>query len=253
MDNHEFITKKIHELKEKYPSLRARTDDYVFSVLCVKNHFYKDHAQIFDESDFAEIVVDGSRDGGIDILLSDPNSETSDLVIGQSKFHKTISHETILNAMRKMADFYNDMRSGHFERFSSRVQSRFLTLNAERSEDSKIHFVFYTSAPQKKSIDTDDLEKKFRAQLTVLDTIEVSILFADDIAKEIHDAESRRPSIERGIIRIDDKDNYLLYGDNAVIVNVSAFSIKELYAEHRNNLLSLNLRYHVAGGKMFDN
>ena len=88
MDNYEFIATKINALKEKYPSLRARTDDYVFSVLCVKNHFYKNPALVLNEDDFAEIVVDGTRDGGADILLTDPNSEESDMIIGQSKFHR---------------------------------------------------------------------------------------------------------------------------------------------------------------------
>ena len=245
MDNHEFITRKIHALKEKYPSLWARTDDYVFSVLCVKNHFYKDHAQIFDESDFAEIVVDGSRDGGADILLSDPNSETADLVIGQSKFHKTISHEIVLNAMRKMADFYNDMRSGHYEQFNSRVPRRFLKLDADCSDESKIHFVFYTSAPKKKSIDTTDLETKFREQFPDSSAIEVSILFAADIRREIENAESQRFTIERGKLLIDKKQNILHYGDDAVIVNVSAASIKNLFALHGKNLLALNLRYYI--------
>ncbi|MBQ3434513.1 MAG: hypothetical protein IJG24_05665, partial [Selenomonadaceae bacterium] len=64
MDTYEFITAKINQLKEKYPSLRARTDDYVFSVLCFKNYFYKNPALLLNEDDFAEIVVDSSHDGG---------------------------------------------------------------------------------------------------------------------------------------------------------------------------------------------
>ena len=247
MENYDFITTKINALKEKYPSLRARPDDYVFSVLCVKNHFYKNPALVLNEDEFAEIVVDGTRDGGADILLTDPNSEESDMVIGQSKFHRTISAETVLNAMRKMADFYKDVTAGHYEQFNQRTQSRFLTLNSERGDNSKVHFVFYTSATKKKSLDTADIEKKFRALFDDSSAIEVSILFATDIVEEIREAESRQPTVERGKIRIDDPNNYLLYGDDeAVIVNASAFSIKQLYNEHHNSLLSRNLRYHVA-------
>ena len=250
MDTYEFIATKINALKEKYPSLRARTDDYVFSVLCVKNHFYKNPALVLNEDEFAEIVVDGTRDGGADILLTDQNSEESDLVIGQSKFYKSISAETVLNAMRKMADFFKDMTAGHYEQFNQQAQSRFLAVNAERGDDSKVHFVFYTSAPQKK-INTTDIEKKFRAQFTAFDAIEVSILFADDIEKQIREAEAYKPTIEHGKIIIDAPKNILRYGDNeAVIVNASAFSIKQLYAEHGTNLLSLNLRYHITGGKI---
>ena len=160
INTYDDIKDKIAELKKQYPSLRSRTDDYVFSALCVKAHFFKNPSLVLNESDFAEMIVDSPNDGGADILFSDPNSETSDLVIGQSKFCKSISSEEVLNAMRKMADFYKDITAGHYEKFNSRVQRRFLTLNAERSEESKIiHFVFYTSAPQKK-IETADIEKK---------------------------------------------------------------------------------------------
>lgn len=248
MNTYDYILDKINAMKTQYPSLRARTDDYIFSALCIKAHFYKNPALVLNESDFAEIIVDSTNDGGADILLSDPNSEGSDLVIAQSKFYKTISSEQVLNALRKMADFYKDMIAGHYEQFNSRVQQQFLTLNAEVGDESKIHFVFYTSAP-KKGINTTRLERKFREQFPDSSAIEVSILFANDIADEIKESEARKPTVERGKIRIDETNNYLLYGDDAAIVNVSAFSIKELYAKHNINLLSLNLRYHINKGK----
>ena len=243
---YDYIVSKIKSMKEVYPSLRSRSDDYVFSALCVKANFYKNPALILNESEFGEIVVDGQYDGGADILLSDPNSEGADLVIGQSKFYKTISYEDVLNAMLKMALFYKDMVRGHYEQVNATVQRRFLTLNSEIGDESKIRFVFYTSAPQG-GIRRDRIEKKFREQFTDSTAIDVSILFASDIEDEIKESESRRPTVESGKIRIDEAGNYLQYGENAAIVNVSAYSIKQLYAQHNTNLLSRNLRYHIAG------
>ena len=243
---YDYIVSKLKSMKEVYPSLRSRTDDYVFSALCVKANFYKNPALILNESDFGEIVVDGQYDGGADILLSDPNSEGADLVIGQSKFYKTISYEDVLNAMLKMALFYKDMVRGHYEQVNATVQRRFLTLYSEIGDESKIRFVFYTSAPQG-GIRRDRIEKKFREQFTDSNAIEVSILFAADIEDEIKESESRRPTVESGKLRIDEAGNYLQYGENAAIVNVSAYSIKQLYAQHNTNLLSRNLRYHIAG------
>lgn len=243
---YDYIVSKIKSMKEVYPSLRSRSDDYVFSALCVKANFYKNPALILNESEFGEIVVDGQYDGGADILLSDPNSEGADLVIGQSKFYKTISYEDVLNAMLKMALFYKDMVRGHYEQVNATVQRRFLTLNSEIGDESKIRFVFYTSASQG-GIRRDRIEKKFREQFTDSTAIDVSILFASDIEDEIKESESRRPTVESGKIRIDEAGNYLQYGENAAIVNVSAYSIKQLYAQHNTNLLSRNLRYHIAG------
>lgn len=59
------------------------------------------------------------------------------------------------------------MKAGHYEQVNSRVQSRFLKLNAETGEESKIHFVFYTSAKTPKNFDIEDIKNK----LTIFATI----------------------------------------------------------------------------------
>ena len=250
MDAYSRVTDKLNALKEKYSSLRTKPDYYVFSALCVENHFYKNPENVLNESDFEKIIVDGSSDGGADIILSDPDSETCDLVIGQSKLFKRISKDEVINALNKMVSFYNDMKAGHYQNFNDKVQSRFLTLDAETGEDSKVHFVFYTSALSPKKFDADNIQNKILAQFPNPDAFEISILFAADILKEIETAEAMKPVVEHGKIQIDDKDNYLLYRDNAAIVNVSAFSIKQLYAKHNISLLAHNLRYHIKYGSI---
>ena len=244
--SYEFIKNKIQSMKEAHPSLRSKVDDYVFSALCVKSHLYKNPALIITESDYAEMIVDGQYDGGVDVLLTDPSSESSDLVIAQSKYYSSISFEDVFNAMTKMAAFYKDMQQGHYEQVNATVQRRFLTLNSEVGEESKIHFVFYTSAPQS-SINKVRVEKKFRELFADSSQFEVSIFFGKDVVEEIKESESRRATVEHGKIRIDESGNCLLYGENAAIVNVSAFSIKTLYAQHNIQLLARNLRYHIAG------
>ena len=249
MDTYTYITNKIHMLRENYLSLSEQPDTYVFSLLCIKANFYKNPMLILQESDFADIIVDSRGDGGADILMNDPTSEESDIVIGQSKFYKSISKDDVLNAMLKMVRFYNDMQAGRYEEVNPRVQQRFLTLNAETSEESRVHFVFYTSAP-KNRIDTERIEKQILEQFTNPDAVEVSIFFAADIVNEIKESESIKQLVERGKIIIDETNNYLMYGDDAAIVNASAFSIRQLYAEHGKTLLAHNLRYHINGGKI---
>lgn len=244
--SYEKIKSKICALKRTYPSLRNKGDDYVFSALCVKSHLFKNPALELYENDFDEMIVDGQYDGGVDILLTDPNSEESDMVIAQSKFYTSISSDDVMNAMTKMASFYKDMSQGHYEQVNAKVQRRFLTLNAEIGDESKVHFVFYTSAPQA-GINRARIEKKFREQFMDSSRFDVSFFFDKDVVEEIDESESRRPTIEQGKIKIDAAGNYLLYGDNAAIVNVSAFSIKTLYAQHSVQLLAKNLRYHIAG------
>ncbi len=245
-NSYDFIKNKIETYKEIYPSLRKKPDSYVFSALAAKSNYFKNPSLDFREEDFEEIIVDSKNDGGVDILFSDPSSETCDMVIAQSKFYTEITLEDIYNALMKMGIFYRDMQQGHYENVNSKVKSRFLSLDSEIGEESKINFVIYTSAP-KSGIRKDRIEKRFRESFTSDIPFEINILFGPDIEEEIKESESRRPTVESGKIQIDKANNYLLYGDNAAIVNVSALSIKRLYSEHNTNLLSRNLRYHVAG------
>lgn len=245
-NSYEFITNKIHVLKDTFPSLRDKSDDYVFSALAVKSTYYKNPALVLNDNDFEEFIVDGQYDGGVDVLLSDPNSEASNLVIGQSKYYQSITFDDVVNALTKMALFYKDMCAGHYENTNENVQGRFLSLYSEIGEESRIQFVFYTSAPQG-GIRRDRVERKFRDLFSDSSLFDVTIMFGPDVEDAIKESESRRPTVESGKIRIDKRGNFLLYGEDAAIVNVSAFSIKTLYAQHNTNLLARNLRYHVSG------
>ena len=241
-----FIKSKISSMKEAFPQLRNKADDYVFSALSIKSNLYKNPALNFDVSKIQQTIVDGSNDGGVDAILIDPNSEESNLVLVQSKFYQSISFEDISSAVAKMWTFYKNMIEGNYEGVNQNVQRTFLTLNAEVGDESKIVFVVYTSA-LKSGIRNDRLQKAFAALTNGLSAFELKVYFGDDLVEEIKEAESRRPTVETGKLFIDEADNVLYYNDDAAIVNVSAFCIKELYGAHGVNLLARNLRYHVGG------
>ncbi len=245
-NSYAYIQNKIRALKDSSAIFRDKPDHYVFSAICIKGHFYKNPAISLNDTELNEMIVDGQNDGGVDILLTDPESENSDLVIGQSKYYTTITKDDVSDALNKMAFFYKNMQAGRYEQVSMEVQRRFMSLNAEQSEDAKVRFVFYTSAPQNR-IKTTQMVQHFKDQFDNAEKIEVEFFFGKDIEEEIAESESRRPTVERGKIKIDEAGNCLVYGEEAVIVNASAFSIKTLYAQYNIQLLSKNLRYHIAG------
>ena len=248
-ETYDYIISKINSIKGQYPSLRDKENDYVFNALVVKSMFYKNPSNEVTENELNNIIVDGHKDGGADILLTDPNSETDDLIIGQSKFYQTITFDDCSNAINKMADFYLDLSQGHYENVNEMVTQRFSWLNGNVGDESKIKFVLFTSAP-KNNIRLDRLQKTLYNKLPDQSKFELIVLFDTDIKEEIKEAESRRPSVDSGEVDIDVAGNWLEYEDMAAIVNVSAFSIKELYVKHSNNLLARNLRYHVSGASV---
>ncbi len=246
---YKYIEQKISYLKENYQSLRNKSDDYGFSALCIKSNFFKNPALDFDDRTIEKMMVDGTGDGGVDALLSDPNSDESNLVLVQSKYYQKISYEDLVNAITKMVRFYNDMSEGNYHNFNHKVISRFCELKAEIGDESKIIFVVYTSA-SKNNIRKDRLDKAFNSMVDEPNKYELRVYFDENICDEIKEAESRRPDVESGKLIIDESNNYLSYNDEAVIANVSAWCIKELYATHGLNLLAKNLRYHVTGANI---
>ena len=131
------IYSKIQALKESYPNLRKESDEHVFTVLCVKSNYYKNPSLSFTENDIENLLVDSVKDGGVDALLADPNSETNNLVICQSKYYESITYDAVRDAVAKMILFYKGMVRGEYETVNTKVQRRFLSLNAEVGEESK--------------------------------------------------------------------------------------------------------------------
>ncbi len=157
-ETYDFIKTKVDALKKQYTNLLEKSDDYVFNALVVKAVFYKNPAYEVTGKDLDDIIVDGHGDGGVDVLLADPSSETSDLIIGQSKFYKTITFDDCENALNKMIDFFIEMSQGHYESVNQKVRQRYLFLDGDVGEESKIVFLLCTSAPQN-NIRIDRLKK----------------------------------------------------------------------------------------------
>ena len=243
-NKYQTISRKIKLLKESFPCIRNLSDEQAFTVLCVKANYYKNPSLSFTENEISELLVDSVKDGGVDALFSDPNSETNNLIICQSKYYENITFDVVRDAVSKMILFYKGMDRGEYELVNEKVQRRFLTLNAEIGEESKVCFVFYTSA-EKNRIREDRICKLLDEYGLNTVNFEIQLFFCDDILDEIKESESRRPSVESGKIEIDRTNNVLQYNEDAIVVNASAFSIKELYATHSTNLLSRNLRYFI--------
>lgn len=100
--NYRFIHNKIQNMMTTYPSLRKKPEQYAFSALAIKSNLYKNPALELSDSSLSEMIVDGANDGGVDAILTDPNSETNDLVLVQSKFYQSVTYEDIHNAINKL-------------------------------------------------------------------------------------------------------------------------------------------------------
>ena len=149
MNNYEEINLRIKTIKDNFPFLRDKKDDFVFSAVCIKNIFYKNPNFECNEETFKRAIVDGKNDGGVDFLLKDPNSdEASNIILGQSKLYTTISLDDIRNAISKLYNFYIKMKDGDYQNLNDSVKSEYISLMDDFGDESKIIFVVCTSAPK---------------------------------------------------------------------------------------------------------
>lgn len=248
---YENIEKRIGEFKTMFHVLQGKPDSYIFSVVFIKDLFYKNPENQFSEQVIVDSITDGKNDGGIDILLIDPNSEEADdLVVGQGKFQASISKDEIFSAIEKMYRAFKDLEESKYNGFNTKIQSRFAKLYPEISDESKIVFYFYTSASPKRGTNINNIISKVKKDIFDSDKYDVKIYFAKEISNEIKESISIRDSVDEGKINIDKPNNYLEHND-AIIVNASALSLKNLWLANRASLLAKNLRYYI-GSKTVD-
>lgn len=252
MDSYETICCRIENLKKNYNSIRHRTDQYVFEVLVHEYCISQDPNVKWSVDQATEAICDGSNDGGIDLLTTHKghDSDFPNVVIGQSKFVKAIQPADILDAMRKMVAGYKLLCDDQYASFNAETTANYQKAFSDVEDgESQVEFSFFTSAEKPRGWSTTErkIQKEVEKSLST-DKYEavVRFYFAEDILRMAKEKESYSPTVKRGEILLDEANNYLSYdSDAAVIVNISALSLKRLFTLYGNNLLSQNLRYYI--------
>jgi hypothetical protein len=93
-----------------------------------------------------------------------------------------------------------------------------------------------------------ELNKKIESLDVSVKNLEVSavIHFGDDVEAVIESNRAPFDWVEEGKMILDEPNNYLKYQDHSMICNISAKSLKALWAvEGNRGLLAMNLRYYI--------
>lgn len=87
------------------------------------------------------------------------------------------------------------------------------------------------------------------------DYVTYHISFGLDIEYEIMEIENPKEYVDEAVIKLDAPNNYMHFGaEESLIVNISAFSLKNLYEQYGyRGLFAQNLRYYVKNAKIDGN
>lgn len=216
------------------------TDEYLFTIFCVDAFYYK---QNIGSSDIKTCFTDGANDGGIDYIYSD--GDTMYLVQGKSS--SSLSKEDIKNLFYKIADTIECFRNDTYSSFSDQLKTVYMNSYDGLSDEKNIEIVLFTNT----HIDSDIRSEIQKWSLDPkLNSYKVTVYDEDDISNQLAMMYDGTGLIHQGEVVMfhngDSQHNMLSYGENGIIINVMASSIKTLYVKHKAaGLFSYNLREHI--------
>jgi hypothetical protein len=219
-----------------------QSDEYLFTLNAVDLFYYKKN---IGQVDIKTGFIDGPNDGGIDFIYSDGES----LCLIQGKSSSALSFEDIKNVYNKMSETVNKFEDRDFDGFSSLLKSAYRNAYDNLSDEKNIELILFTNT---------EINDKIRAEVEKLSKnnqnlkrYKLSIYDQDDIKLRDAIIETDSDLVDEDKITIwlgDDKNsNMLKYGNNGIIVNVMASSVKRLYEKYgKSGLFSYNLREYIS-------
>lgn len=214
------------------------TDEYLFTIHATDLFFYK---QNIGTMDIKTGFVDGAGDGGIDFIYSDNEI----LYLIQGKSSTSLSKEDMKSVFEKMVRTIKDFDNKKYDEYSQTLKSSFLNAYDDLTDDKNINLVLFTNT----NVSDNDKE-------TIINSIskdyvnEIMIIDANDIESKEAILYQQSDLIEKDSILMylneDNKNDMLQYGNNGMIVNIKASSLKKLFDKYGSNgLFSYNLREHI--------
>ena len=218
-----------------------QTEEYLFTLEMVDLFYYKGN---IGKIDIKTGFTDGTGDGGIDFIYTD--DEVMYLIQGKTSEDLTI--EDISNVFYKMKNTVENFESGEYSQYSKKLKSVYKNVYDSLDDNKNIELVLFTNTKLNEEI----LKKinKLREK-PEFSSFEIIIHDKGDIERKEILAYSDRDLVEEDAVQIflnkENKNDKLSYGENGIIVNVKATSIKSLYEKHSDSgLFSYNLREHVS-------
>jgi hypothetical protein len=236
------------DLRQKYSSLKDKTDAQLLPYLALKYYFYNDDNDTFEPYSLDSSVTDGANDGGIDAIITDPGSEHGDVLIIQAKDYQSakLTKDNIKEDIGKIMQTVKDLNNGTVSKYSQKVRTAYENALDNQEDEGDIQ-IFYISTYLPKT--KRERENLIHAAESAASPYQVEMVFADDVVNQIEMINTAKPFIEEGKLVLDEANNYLSYQDS-IIVNISAKSLQSLQNKYGNSILSMNLRYFVKQKKV---
>ncbi len=245
------IQKKIDEVKSIVPETMSLSNDFIFGIVAYK-YFFNDGR--FDKSDFKNSYVDGPNDGGIDLIAVEENDLDKSLVLIQSKNIQDVnSKDVIKDIFTKMAQTVEDFKNEKIGNYNERLRRIYREKYDDASDDANFSIKLSLFLGFDKSQDYKDKIQEHLNKVESLQDFEISIFYEKEIIQQIESFEEDQRFVPYGKVDIFKDHGTISNGNNGLLVNISAVSLRELYDRYKDEgLFEQNFRYFIRNKKIDD-
>lgn len=257
------IDNKTEDFKKKISYFNDKSDSFVFICMMIGMKYLP--YEINNEEiakDVAENVVSDKKDAPINFILSSQNTDDSesDLVLGKCNYTDNCTQEQIKNDITKLVESYDRLKAISegkcFNDFEGNTFERYQQVIEDLSDTPTVQFVllYPKTLNENNQINISELEDYFYELIKKNNNDDqqvywIEIEFSNTIRNEITNANNERKFVPVASVKME-SDKILSYNDNAIIISLSAKSLKELYSKYKNELLEANLRYYIRNTKI---
>lgn len=248
IDSNLNIENKIKEFKNNNQFLSDKSDSFTF-LLYILSKEYFEFKNNNDISKIADYIISDKEDAPINFMFTQilSSEEKTDLVVGRINYSNNSTlyeiYADITKTVYRFKDLYKSWENG-----KSDLEQRIIDIFEEYSSSGIVQFVFLypNITNHDNNLDISKIKHYFNSiQRDDTKNWFCEIQLSDQITNEIlNDEDEEQNFIISDYIKIESKD-ILKHSNNAIIANISAYSLKELYDKYENKLLEANIRNYI--------
>lgn len=239
------LSKYLNNAPEDLKLLGCEPEYQMLKVYAYNAYFNADPVRCEDVNEGCTYRRD--KNAGIDGVFINETLEENTIeclhsyFVGNSPFVLT----DVFNVLSRISAELSDVSKNRF--FGNKEAEDLLRDYLDESDNKKIIIRIITdyTCDEEEKFELNKKIENFDVSVKNLDVTAV-IHFGDDVQAVIESNRAPFDWVEEGKVVIDEPNNFLKYEDHSIVCNISAKSLKALWAAEGNRgLLAMNLRYYI--------
>lgn len=222
-------------------------DDYRLLILYAYNAYFNAD-NLNTEEVINGITYDRSSKYSIDGVFINETLEENTIEILYSYYvgNQTFNLTHVFNVLNYVSTIVEDVVKRKF--FNNNAKAEALISEYLADSDNKGIIIRIITDYNPDENEKYEISKKIEQFIINISTVRISatISYGDDIVAAIDANIAPYEWVENDKLVVDNPSNILKFGENSIVCNVSALSLKKLWKKEGNRgLLSMNLRYYI--------